>query len=105
MRVFQIEGDWGIDHLQAFRRGRIRHRDRAQVLVRMKASSLNYRDLVVPDRGYGSHTGTSAADSRCRTGWALWLRRRRACDGSYPGTGYARPSFSAGRAVSRLWSA
>jgi NADPH:quinone reductase-like Zn-dependent oxidoreductase len=29
-----------------------------QVLVRMKASSLNYRDLVVPDRGYGSYTGT-----------------------------------------------
>jgi NADPH:quinone reductase-like Zn-dependent oxidoreductase len=24
----------------------------------MKASSLNYRDLVVPDRGYGSYTGT-----------------------------------------------
>ncbi len=23
----------------------------------MKASSLNYRDLVVPNRGYGSHTG------------------------------------------------
>jgi NADPH:quinone reductase-like Zn-dependent oxidoreductase len=30
----------------------------AQVLVRMKASSLNYRDLVVPERGYGSFTGT-----------------------------------------------
>jgi len=29
-----------------------------QVLVRMKASSLNYRDLVVPARGYGSYTGT-----------------------------------------------
>lgn len=28
-----------------------------QVLVRMKASSLNYRDLVVPERGYGSYTG------------------------------------------------
>ncbi|MFN9449445.1 MAG: zinc-dependent alcohol dehydrogenase family protein [Rubrivivax sp.] len=29
-----------------------------QVVVQMKASSLNYRDLVVPNRGYGSHTGT-----------------------------------------------
>jgi NADPH:quinone reductase-like Zn-dependent oxidoreductase len=28
------------------------------VVVQMKASSLNYRDLVVPNRGYGSHTGT-----------------------------------------------
>ena len=28
------------------------------MLVQMKASSLNYRDLVVPERGYGSYTGT-----------------------------------------------
>jgi NADPH:quinone reductase-like Zn-dependent oxidoreductase len=28
------------------------------VLLRMKAASLNYRDLVVPDRGYGQYTGT-----------------------------------------------
>jgi NADPH:quinone reductase-like Zn-dependent oxidoreductase len=27
------------------------------VVVKMAASSLNYRDLVVPNRGYGSHTG------------------------------------------------
>ena len=29
-----------------------------QVLLRMKAASLNYRDLVVPMRGYGLRTGT-----------------------------------------------
>jgi NADPH:quinone reductase-like Zn-dependent oxidoreductase len=29
-----------------------------QVLVDIKASSLNYRDLVVPERGYGNYTGT-----------------------------------------------
>jgi len=28
-----------------------------QVLLRMKAASLNYRDLVVPRRGYGPQTG------------------------------------------------
>lgn len=28
------------------------------VLLRMKAASLNYRDLLVPLRGYGAHTGT-----------------------------------------------
>ena len=57
MRVFQIEGEWGMDHLKLSTRpdptpgpGR--------VLVKMSASSLNYRDLVVPDRGYGNHTGT-----------------------------------------------
>ncbi|MFI4940707.1 MAG: NAD(P)-dependent alcohol dehydrogenase [Burkholderiales bacterium] len=57
MRVFQIEGDWGMDNLKLS--------DRpepivgpGQVLVQIKASSLNYRDLVVPDRGYGNYTGT-----------------------------------------------
>lgn len=57
MRVFQIEGDWGMDNLRLSVRP-----DPApgpgQVLVRMRASSLNYRDLVVPERGYGRHTGT-----------------------------------------------
>ena len=57
MRVFQIEGDWGMDHLKLSTRP-----DPVpgpgQVLLKMKASSLNYRDLVVPDRGYGQHTGT-----------------------------------------------
>ena len=28
-----------------------------QVLVSMRASSLNFRDLVVPERGYGNYTG------------------------------------------------
>ncbi len=56
MRVFQIQGEWGMDHLQ------VGVRDDptpgpGQVLLRMKAASLNYRDLVVPNRGYGSFTG------------------------------------------------
>jgi len=57
MRVFQIEGDWGMDHLQLSTRAEPEPGP-GQVLVRMQASSLNYRDLVVPDRGYGSYTGT-----------------------------------------------
>lgn len=57
MRVFQIEGDWGIDNLKLSQRPEPQAGP-GQVLVRMKASSLNYRDLVVPDRGYGSYTGT-----------------------------------------------
>ncbi|MDH6186886.1 NAD(P)-dependent alcohol dehydrogenase [Polaromonas sp. CG_23.6] len=57
MRVFQIEGDWGMEHLKLSSRAEpVAGPD--QVLVRMKASSLNYRDLVVPARGYGSYTGT-----------------------------------------------
>jgi NADPH:quinone reductase-like Zn-dependent oxidoreductase len=57
MRVFQIEGEWGMDHLKLSTRPEPVPGP-GQVLVQMKASSLNYRDLVVPDRGYGNHTGT-----------------------------------------------
>lgn len=57
MRVFQIEGDWGIDNLRLSSRP-VPEPGPGQVLLKMKASSLNYRDLVVPERGYGSHTGT-----------------------------------------------
>jgi NADPH:quinone reductase-like Zn-dependent oxidoreductase len=57
MRVFQIEGDWGMDNLRLSVRPEPAPGP-GQVLVRMKASSLNYRDLVVPERGYGRYTGT-----------------------------------------------
>jgi NADPH:quinone reductase-like Zn-dependent oxidoreductase len=56
MRVFQIQGDWGMDHLQVATRPDPQPGP-GQVLLRMKAASVNYRDLVVPLRGYGSHTG------------------------------------------------
>ena len=57
MKVFQIQDDWSMDHLT------IAERDKPEpgpgdVLLRMKAASLNFRDLVVPIRGYGSFTGT-----------------------------------------------
>ncbi len=57
MRVFQIEGDWGIDNLRLGTRPDPRP-GAGEVLLRMRAASLNYRDLVVPERGYGSFTGT-----------------------------------------------
>ncbi len=57
MKVFQIQDDWGIDHLQLATRPDPRPGP-GQVLLRMKAASLNYRDLFVLDRGYGAHTGT-----------------------------------------------
>jgi NADPH:quinone reductase-like Zn-dependent oxidoreductase len=57
MRVFQIEGEWGMDHLKLSTRPDPTPGP-GEVLVQMRASSLNYRDLVVPDRGYGNHTGT-----------------------------------------------
>ncbi len=57
MRVFQIEGDWSIDHLRLAERPRP-VAGPGQVLLRVRASALNYRDLVVPRRGYGNKTGT-----------------------------------------------
>ena len=56
MRVFQIQGDWGMDHLQVATRPDPKPGP-GQVLLRMKAASINYRDLLVPGRGYGSFTG------------------------------------------------
>ena len=56
MKVFQIQDDWSFDNLKLATRPDPRPGP-GQVLLRMKASSLNYRDLVVPLRGYGSHTG------------------------------------------------
>ncbi|HTM59889.1 MAG TPA: NAD(P)-dependent alcohol dehydrogenase [Burkholderiales bacterium] len=56
MKVFQIQDDWGFEHLKLATRPDPRPGP-GQVLLRMKAASVNYRDLVVPTRGYGSHTG------------------------------------------------
>jgi NADPH:quinone reductase-like Zn-dependent oxidoreductase len=56
MRVFQIQGDWGFDHLRLSTRPDPRPGP-GQVLLKMHAASLNFRDLVVPNRGYGSFTG------------------------------------------------
>jgi NADPH:quinone reductase-like Zn-dependent oxidoreductase len=56
MRVFQIEGGWGHEHLRLSTRPDPTPGP-GEVLLRMKAASLNFRDLVVPDRGYGRYTG------------------------------------------------
>ncbi len=56
MRVFQIQDDWGFEHLKLAERPEPRPGPH-EVLLCMKASSLNYRDLLVPNRGYGSFTG------------------------------------------------
>ena len=55
MRAWQLER-WSIDSLRIVDRPRP-SAGPGQVLLRMKAASLNYRDLVVPRRGYGPQTG------------------------------------------------
>jgi len=57
MKVFQIQDDWSIEHLTLTERP-VPKPGKGEVLLRMKAASLNYRDLVVPNKGYGRWTGT-----------------------------------------------
>jgi NADPH:quinone reductase-like Zn-dependent oxidoreductase len=57
MKVFQIQDDWSMEHLKVTERTQPRPGP-GEVLLHMKAASVNYRDLVVPLRGYGSFTGT-----------------------------------------------
>lgn len=57
MKVFQIQDDWSMEHLKVAERTQPRPGP-GEVLLHMKAASINYRDLVVPLRGYGSFTGT-----------------------------------------------
>jgi len=57
MQVFQIQDDWSMDNLTLTERPEPEPGP-GQVLLRMKAASLNYRDLLVPQRGYGKLTGT-----------------------------------------------
>lgn len=55
MKAWQLE-DWSIERLAVVERPQPRP-GRGEVLLRMKAASLNYRDLVVLRRGYGPQTG------------------------------------------------
>ena len=57
MRVFQVEESWSMEN------ARISSRPDpmpgpGEVRIQMKASALNYRDLIVPERGYGSRMKT-----------------------------------------------
>jgi NADPH:quinone reductase-like Zn-dependent oxidoreductase len=55
VRAWQLER-WSIDSLRLVDRPRP-GAGHGQVLLRMKAASLNFRDLVVARRGYGAQTG------------------------------------------------
>jgi NADPH:quinone reductase-like Zn-dependent oxidoreductase len=57
MKVFQIQDDWGIENLKLATRPDPKPGP-GQVLLRMRAASINYRDLFTLNRGYGSFTGT-----------------------------------------------
>jgi NADPH:quinone reductase-like Zn-dependent oxidoreductase len=56
MKVMEMRDAWGVDHIK---RGTRPDRSPApgEVLVEMQAASVNYRDLVMTQRGYGRHSG------------------------------------------------
>jgi NADPH:quinone reductase-like Zn-dependent oxidoreductase len=53
MKVFQVEGGWSRENVRIGERPDPEPGP-GQVRLRMRASALNYRDLLVPQRGYGS---------------------------------------------------
>ncbi|MBX0330602.1 NAD(P)-dependent alcohol dehydrogenase [Oscillochloris sp. ZM17-4] len=57
MKVFQLDGGWSADHLMIAERP-TPVPGPGQALLRMRAAALNYRDMVVLQRGYGAQTGT-----------------------------------------------
>jgi NADPH:quinone reductase-like Zn-dependent oxidoreductase len=57
MRVFQVEEAWSMDHVRLTTRPDPSV-GRGQVRLKMRASALNYRDLIIPTRGYGSKQQT-----------------------------------------------
>ena len=57
MKVFQIQDAWSIDNLTLTDRPRPIP-GRGQVLLKMAAASLNYRDLVMARGGYGKLSGS-----------------------------------------------
>ncbi|MCY4239541.1 MAG: NAD(P)-dependent alcohol dehydrogenase [Rhodospirillaceae bacterium] len=56
MRVMQIEGDWGLDNIRLAERPDPAP-EPGQVVVKMKAASINFRDTVMVNRGYGRRSG------------------------------------------------
>jgi NADPH:quinone reductase-like Zn-dependent oxidoreductase len=53
VRVFQVEDDWSMENVRINTRPDPQPGP-GQVRLRMKGSAVNYRDLLVPVRGYGS---------------------------------------------------
>jgi NADPH:quinone reductase-like Zn-dependent oxidoreductase len=56
MKVMEMRDDWGVEHIKPGTRPD-RMPGPGEILVKMEAASINYRDLIVTQRGYGRHTG------------------------------------------------
>ena len=56
MKVMEMRDEWGVDHIKPGTRPD-RSPGPGEVLIKMQAASVNYRDLVMTQRGYGRHSG------------------------------------------------
>jgi NADPH:quinone reductase-like Zn-dependent oxidoreductase len=56
MKVMEMRDEWGLEHIKPGTRPDPEPGP-GEVVVKMAAASLNYRDFVVTRRGYGSHSG------------------------------------------------
>ncbi|HXY99559.1 MAG TPA: alcohol dehydrogenase catalytic domain-containing protein, partial [Stellaceae bacterium] len=56
MKVMEMRDGWGLEHLKPGTRPE-REPGPGEVLVKMAAASVNYRDFIVTRRGYGSLSG------------------------------------------------
>ncbi len=56
MKVFEIRDAWGLDHLTAAERPEPEPGP-TEILLAMRAASLNFRDHVMLQRGYGARSG------------------------------------------------
>ena len=63
MKVMQIEGEWSAGHIRRAERPQPKPGP-GEVLLKMEAASLNFRDTVLVRRGY--HTGRSTITVRAR---------------------------------------
>lgn len=52
MRAYQVEDQWDMDHLRLAQRPQPQA-GVGQIRLAMRAAALNYRDLIVPTKGYG----------------------------------------------------
>jgi NADPH:quinone reductase-like Zn-dependent oxidoreductase len=56
MKVMEMRDEWGLEHIKPGIRPE-RTPAPGEVLVKMAAASVNYRDFVMTRRGYGTHSG------------------------------------------------
>ncbi len=56
MKVMQIEGDWGPEHIKLVERPDPKPGP-GEIVIAMRATAINPRDLILTRKGYGRHSG------------------------------------------------